>query len=295
MYFQGAGASRPIADNSDSTERSKNRRVEIVEVNDNTTLLMRAKVEQNNPRYLVHGTSTVARTAPIPSATPSPEIAKQRAANDTSEEVLVTTEAVTRQAEVARGNLVVDFGGSPTDILTWNLSQDIKPKSSGFSLISSAHASDLPMRGCEADLPRQSGDVFNLASGKVLATHNTTDYLPGYNNRVWAQTVNGHLVTLSPVSILQDGAKVDRQPFVQVVKGYEAGNRKAMVNSQAVANTYEGEDRVLYRVFVGGTEAPISCMDVVFSKGNAQSTDGLLFYSDSKGQSYSASFVPVRT
>jgi hypothetical protein len=151
------------------------------------------------------------------------------------------------------------------------------------------------MSSCESDKPRQSGEVFNLASGQALQTRATTDYLPGYNNRVWAQTVNGHLVMISPVSILRDAATVDRQPFVEVVQDYAAGNRKAQVKAKAIANTYEGEDRVLYRVFITDPQEPVSCMDVVFSKGNSQATDGMLFYPKSNGEAYSARFIPVRT
>ncbi|MCC5291687.1 OmpA family protein, partial [Staphylococcus aureus] len=51
MFFQGAGASRPIADNSDTQQRGKNRRVEIVEVTDRNMLVKRVNAEQNNTKY----------------------------------------------------------------------------------------------------------------------------------------------------------------------------------------------------------------------------------------------------
>jgi outer membrane protein OmpA-like peptidoglycan-associated protein len=295
MYFQGAGASRPIADNSDSLQRGKNRRVEIVEVNDRDTLVKRVNAEQNNPKYLAHGTSTEVAT-PVPTKastssgpTPAPSTGKA-VTNSTSN---TRTPSITA-ARPHKGK-VIDFGGQPAIVSSWTLGQAITPKSGGFALIAKAHASDIPMSSCESDKPRQSGEVFNLASGQVLQTRATTDYLPGYNNRVWAQTVNGHLVTISPVSILRDAAAVDRHPFVEVVQNYETGNRKAQVKAQAIANTYEGEDRVLYRVFVTNPQEPVSCLDVVFSKGNSQATDGMLFYPKSSGEAYSARFIPVRT
>lgn len=172
------------------------------------------------------------------------------------------------------------------------MGQAIAPKKAGFALVSSAQASDLPSSSCEADRPRESGKVFNLASGQALDTQTTTEYLPGYNNRVWANLVNGHLVTLSPVSILRDGASVDRQPFIEVVKGYDQGNRKS-IKSKAVANTYEGEDLVLYRVFTQDPKAPVSCIDVVFSKKNSEATDGALFYSRTR-EAFTTRFVPIR-
>lgn len=290
MYFQGAGASRPIADNSNSLQRGKNRRVEIVEVNDRNTLVKRVNAEQNNPKYLAHGTSTEAAT-PVSSKASTSSASNKPA---TSKGTTVAKSTSSTAGRVHKGK-VIDFGGQPAIVSNWTLGQAITPKSGGFAIISSANAADIPMSSCESDKPRQSGEVFNLASGKALETHATTDYLPGYNNRVWAQTVNGHLVTISPVSILRDAAAVDRQPFVEVVQNYDAGNRKAQVKANAIANTYEGEDRVLYRVFVTNPQEPVSCIDVVFSKGNSQATDGMLFYPKSNGEAYSARFIPVRT
>ena len=42
----------------------------------------------------------------------------------------------------------VDFGGKPAGTYQWNMAQNIKPKASGFALISSAYASDMPMSSC---------------------------------------------------------------------------------------------------------------------------------------------------
>lgn len=293
MYFQGAGASRPIADNADPMQRGQNRRVEIVEVNDQAMLVKRINAEQNNPKYLAHGTSTEALSAPVkPSQsaqTPAAPANKQSPAPTTAQA------QPSSKPTPAHTGKVVDFGGQPAASSNWTLGQTITPKSGGFAVISSAYATDTPMSSCEDDKPRQGGAVFNLASGQSLETRQTTDYLPGYNNRVWAQTVNGHLVTISPVSILRDDAAVDRQPFIQVVQDYAQGNRKALVKAGATANTYEGEDRVLYRVFLKDPQAPLSCMDVVFSKGSAQATDGVLIYPKRNGEAYTARFVPVRT
>ncbi len=187
MFFQGAGASRPIADNSDVQQRGKNRRVEIVEVTDRNMLVKRVNAEQNNSKYLAHGTSTEpARTvARAPKNKPA-----------------ATTKPAAESKPADAGTALVDFGGQPASDTRWTLAQGIAPKKAGFALVSSAQANDLPNSSCEADRPRETGKVFNLASGKALDTQVTTEYLPGYSNRVWANVVNGHLVTLSPDSIL---------------------------------------------------------------------------------------------
>ena len=51
-------------------------------------------------------------------------------------------------------------------------------------------------------------------------------------------------------------------------------NQKKPQTLKAVANTYEGESEVLYRVFTSDPKASVSCMDLVFSKGNAKVSQG---------------------
>lgn len=291
IYYQGAGASRPIAENSDPFTRGKNRRVEIVEMTSEQVLVQRAKAEEANTKYLAYGTSTEKpRSKPaVTRKTATPEVDGQAgkqapvAVNPTKPSDKVT----------AKPAALVDFGGVAAADKQWNLAQNIQPKSDGFSLISSAHASDMPVGSCGGDRPRESGQVLSLATDKPLEGVKTRDYLPGYNNRVWANTVNGHLVTISPVSILRENAEVAKQPFIQVVKNYDQGNRKPLPNLKAVANTYEGEREILYRVFMSEPAAAVSCIDVVFNKGDAKAERGALFYPEGNN-SFTVAYVPVR-
>ncbi|SDF29995.1 OmpA family protein [Phytopseudomonas seleniipraecipitans] len=282
MYFQGAGASRPIADNTDPLQRGKNRRVEIVEVNDRATLVKRVNAEQNNPKYLAHGTATSApkKSTPIAatgSKTEQPGTAKPG-----------------KPAARAVNRALVDFGGQPARGSEWNLAQSIKPKSGGFAIISSAYANEIPVSGCQADTPRLSGEVKSFATGASLNEHATRDYLPGMNGRAWASLVNGHLVTLSPVAVLRDNATLVQNPKVYVTRDYANNKGKANDTLAATANTYEGEDAILYRVFVDQpNKAPVSCIDVVLRKAGDKSLDGTLYY-DNGGEPYAAAYAPVR-
>lgn len=273
MYFQGAGASRPVADNSDPLLRGKNRRVEIVELNDTSLLAQRVRAERNNPKYLEHGTSTVKvaeRSAPVQVS------AKKSSAIKTS-------------------TALIDFGGQPANAASWDLARSMTPKKEGFSLISSAYASSVPMSSCQQDSPRLSGEVKSLATGKPLQEHATRDYLPGMNGRSWAGLVNGHLVTLSPVAVLRDNATLVREPKVYVTRDYESNRGKASHTLAATANVYEGEDAILYRVFIEpGRQMPLSCVDVVLRKAGDKSVDGKLYY-DNGGEDFAATYTPVRS
>ncbi|WP_408600328.1 OmpA family protein [Pseudomonas sp. PLMAX] len=293
IYYQGAGSSRPIADNSDPFVRGQNRRVEIVELANEQALVMRAQAEAGNTKYLQYGTSptvkpSTATTQTVKSSgSASAPVATQKPASGTA---VASTSSAAKL--VTKAKPAVDFAGKPADAYNWSMAHNIKPKSSGFELISSARASEMPMASCEADMPRNAGEVLSMADDEPLQRHATKDYLPGYNNRVWANTVNGHLVTVSPVSILRENAQVDRQPILQVVKDYDQNSKNKAQTFKAVANTYEGESQLLYRVFASDAKASVSCMDLVFSKGNAKVTEGALFYA-AGSDAYVAPYVPI--
>jgi len=267
MYFQGAGAARPIADNANPATRGQNRRVEIVLVDNLDTLAKRVKSERNNRDYLAHGTSTepavvaaVAEKTPAPStpATPKPAASAQ-------------TPAI--------GSALIDFGGRPLATSDWTLARLVTPKRSAISLIASAQASNLPMASCAGDTLRVSGEVKNLASGQVLSAPATREYLPGMNGRAWAGLANGHLVTVSPVSVLRDGAVVTQEPKVYITRDYEHNKGKTDYALTASANTFEGEDSILYRVFVGeAAQKPLHCLDVVLPKAGERSLGANLVY-----------------
>ncbi|WP_241496623.1 OmpA family protein [Aeromonas caviae] len=197
IYYQGAGSSRPIADNSDPLLRGQNRRVEIVELANEQALVMRAQSEENNTRYLRYGASDTAK--PRVAATNrrlSPQAVQARW-RPRRKPPLVNPQPSRAPQTPARPRPcrcqgAVDFGGKPAGTYQWNMAQNIKPKASGFALISSAYASDMPMSSCEADKPRSAGQVLSMADDKPLPRHATKEYMPGYNNRVWANTVNGH-------------------------------------------------------------------------------------------------------
>ncbi|MFJ4114359.1 OmpA family protein [Pseudomonas sp. NPDC089758] len=296
IYYQGAGASRPIADNSDPLLRGQNRRVEIVELANEQALVMRAQAEASNTRYLHYGTSTAARSKAAGSAkassTPAQAQPTRRATAMSGTGVAKTPGSAKPTKAAAAARPQVDFAGTPVASYNWTMAQSIKPKQSGFTLISSAYAAQMPMSSCEADRPRTAGEVLSMANDQPLPRHATKDYLPGYNNRVWANLVNGHLVTVSPVSILRENAKVDRQPILQLVEDYKLPTQHKPRTMKAVANTYEGESEVLYRVFARDAKASISCMDIVFSKGNAQASQGALFYA-AGADAFVAAYTPI--
>jgi outer membrane protein OmpA-like peptidoglycan-associated protein len=289
VYFQGAGSSRPVADNGTEDGRARNRRVEIVELASADLLDQRIREERANPRYLAHGTA-------------APAHRHAASGSDKGKLAAVPRKPASSAPPAAGGGRetahrprgFIDFGGMPTNGTSWGLAKLIQPRRSGFSLISVAHASSLPLQSCETDRPRITGEVKNLASGTTVDAHATREFLPGMNGRAWAGLVNGNLVTLSPVSVLRDDARVVRNPKVFVTPAYSDGGRKVIANDAVVANTYEGESNVLYRVFVMNPRAPMKCMDVVMPKAGASAAGGELYYARGDA-TYVADFKPIRS
>ncbi|WP_305856636.1 OmpA family protein [Balneatrix alpica] len=284
IYFQGAGSSRPIADNSTQQGRNLNRRVEINEVASKELLVQRINAEASNAKYLAYGTTT--QPTQISGTTNQDKAQKSTSKQNDSN-------AQQTPPSHAKSLAKIDFGGQPSHKALEDITTSIKPKSGGFALINNAHANEIPIQNCYQDAPRQSGKVLSLNNEQPLNTYNTREFLPGYNNKVWANTINGHLVTISPVSILKENAEIAQQPFLQIVEKYDTGNRKANYKLSAIANTFEGEDKVLYRVFTTSNSAPISCLDIVFEKDNAKALDGQLFYPNGTTQ-FVAQFIPIK-
>ncbi|AGI24718.1 putative porin [Pseudomonas sp. ATCC 13867] len=291
IYYQGAGASRPLADNASESGRAKNRRVEMTEVDSQQLLVERVRAERNNPKYLAHGTARPAAAKPAdkparaparPAPLPVPQVQPEE-----------TVEAAPSSGISLPGKGGIDFGGSPVLSTTSTLAQGIQPKASTFSLIAPAYAA-VPASSCIGDMPRSEGEVKNLASGAPLGEPETTDYLPGMNGRPWGKVVNGHVALVGPVSILRENALVVAQPEMQFIANYKAGGKKQSAKFPGVANAYEGEDKVLYRVFAADpATSPVTCMDIVFDKRSGAASGGEIYY-PKQGQAYVANFQPIR-
>ncbi|VXA98131.1 OmpA family protein [Pseudomonas sp. 8AS] len=297
IYYQGAGASRPVADNSTEDGRAKNRRVEMSEVDSQQLLVERVRVERSNPKYLSHGTASKPKGSAksTKASKPATQQPSAKLPNDSGvDEPKVFDTPSSQVATVPLdGKGGIDFGGNPVVSTASVLAQGIAPKTSSFSFITPAYAS-APLSSCVDDMPRVEGQVKNLETGQALSEAATIDYMPGLNGRIWAKPVNGHVAMVGPVSILKEEAKVAQAPFMQFITNYQTGAKKQTAQFSGSANTYEGEDKVLYRVFANDPgKSPVSCMDIVFDKRSGQAVAGEIYY-PKKGDAYVAQFQPVR-
>lgn len=295
LYFQGVGSSRPIATNDNLEGRAKNRRVEIVQVANEKLLQQRIAQEDNNLDYLKYSsaTSNVATRSYREKVDQSSSDKPIAYANKTK---IVKNSPHTNidSNSDAKPSSYINFGGKDAET-TKSIAYSLTPIKSGFSLINSAQASPV-VSSCLKDLPRVSGNAKNLATGADLTAYQTTEFLPNMNGRAWAGLVNNNLVTLSPVAVLQKNAQVITNPTVYVTRQYSnVAMRSHSIKFSASANTWEGEDQILYRVYLNsnGTK-PISCIDMLLPKSTAQKAKGQLFYQNSHTP-FVADYSPVKS
>jgi len=169
----------------------------------------------------------------------------------------------------------------------------ITPKSSPFAIIGTANAA-APLSSCVADMPRIEGQVKSLADDKPLKEFATTEFFPGLNGKPWATAVNGHSVAVGPIAVLRDGAKVAQAPKMQLITDFAGAQKKQSPSYASVANTYEGENQILYRVFaIDQQKSPVSCIDIVFDKRAGNAVAGEIYY-PKQGDAYVAQFTPKR-
>lgn len=300
IYFQGAGSSRPVADNTSTAGRAKNRRVEFVEVTNEAILVQRVNEERSNSKYLSQGTATESKvkvaSAPAksqskPSVKPQPPVAAPKTPGQVAKAPELPATPSQPVVVALNGKGGIDFGGVRVSSTESVLASSIAPKTPTFSIITPAYAS-APVSSCLGDMPRTDGEVKNLATGKTLKDYSTTQFFPGLNGRVWASKLNGHVATVGPVGVLRDNAQVAVEPNMQFISNYAATNKKQSPLYKSVANTYEGETQVLYRVFALDTKnAPVSCMDLVFDKRAGTAVAGEIYYPN-QGDAYVAQFKP---
>lgn len=319
IFYQGAGETFPIADNSTEAGRAKNRRVEIVDLSDekafrtylenrrpNTAFYRPADkggpvaadgihkpanasqpvVKVNANTKVGNSKSTTAANAPAVSVAKASRMpVSAQSAN------MARTSAPIQRKRTADGK-ILDFGGKPftqegARINTGSLAAE---RHSSFSLIGEAHASDIArIETCNVDRPRNTGRVRSLKDGTV---YKTSEYLPGMYGRTWYDMVGNNLVVLNKVSVLRDGATPANKPELKVYSNYRsnAKNPVPVVFSKPEVNAYQTSNGLLYRVFANGDHG-VQCIDILMPVDNVRvAKDGRLIYGN--GPEFVSGFKP---
>lgn len=314
IYFQGAGESYPMADNDTEAGRAQNRRVEIIELANDTNL--QKYLEARKPKYEYYRgvealpgkaaaavqNTKIAQASKPATATGLPaqvestgtSVASQSKAVAARESASNAVSAKVAPSRASSNVPMIDFGGAPlTQSTAFANIGKIEQKKSWFSIISPAYANEpAVLRDCTQDRPRATGAVKALSDGKA---YQTNEHFPGLYGKTWTDRVNGHQIVVNKIAVLRNDATVTRLPEFKVYENYNpAVKRNATPNVSVTpeVNAYLGSNGVLYRMFLNGN-AGVSCVDILFnSAGVTAAKAGKLLYAHD-GKTYVADFKPT--
>ncbi len=290
IFYQGAGESRPIASNDTPAGRARNRRVEIVELDSTESIAAYSLQRKSDSRYLAHSNRTAREKAGIRS--------KMKTTGKASRDSKPSGKAAdsARSARIPGGGRhgrkpPVDFGGVPAR-------RDITPilaalggprrESGGFgSIVSTAHASEFPVEltPCYLDNPRVTGAVRNLQSGAVLdpSAYGQSDYFPGLNGYPFLARVNGHLLAIKGLRVLEHSAEIAGAPQLLIYRDYDSRHaQNADFRLPISLETYRGRGGLLLRGYFK-TRSPVECMDMVVARRRIRAKAGILYYDAGTG------------
>ena len=290
IYYWGAGEAQPIADINSQEGRMKNRRVEVVTVESESDIAKYAQKINVNPSFFTkinqESKNTLAEDK-ITSLNDSKKVITEQkndiTTNDNSvvskkEEDIKSKIAIKKDIKPAQ-NLAnfVDFGGQKAQDFFALDDQFGGKKKSWFSFGTKAYASGEFMSNCTRDKYHEESGVKKLSNQQELPK--ISEYRKGLYHTVWQVMLNNNMLVITPVSLLKDGGKSSEEPKIYVRKNYiEGDNKEADLKLQGKVNTYEGENGLLYRVFIDEKSSPIKCLDIVFDNKEALNANGYVYY-----------------
>lgn len=292
IYYLGAGEMNPIADNNLIEGANKNRRVEIVELNNEADISNFALSKKTNPSYFRKITPVLAKiennestldNVPIKDISKTIKIEKAKDENKVAEK-----KEIKKQNNELTNNVTtnfIEFNGTKLTNNSFALSSNFGypfQEKSKFSLINTAQASNNLTNvsvNCIYDKPRTIGKTKSLETGKNI-DHSTTEFKKGLNEVPWIAEVNGHLIGINPVGVLSNGSKVSKNPNITIYKNYSGNsNQQADLTLSSNVNTYQGTEGLIYRIFLEDSNNQLKCMDIVFNEKNIQESNGVIYYS----------------
>ncbi|MEY4591649.1 MAG: hypothetical protein RIR18_544 [Pseudomonadota bacterium] len=302
IYYQGAGEMYPIANNNQEAGRAANRRVQLVQVQDEAAFHNYLTQRISKLSYFRPNTTdtTVAEAASIDIE----KVSNKKSGTGKKNTDPTTITSVSKPTKSAKpeplatekttpSKGLIDFGGVPYGDEGAKIDPGKVAEKSGFSLISKAHADQpLVIGSCKNDRPRSSGEIKSL-SGDAATKYSTNEKLPGLFGRTWRDMVGAHLVVINNLSVLREGTVATNLPEIKVYANYDPKDTQAKpaITETPQVNVYQGDKGYLVRTFLNG-KGGIKCIDMLSPPSPPfAAKEGRIIYTHNSTD-YMAKFTP---
>lgn len=291
IYYLGAGENNPIANNNTVDGANKNRRVEIVELKDESDILNYASRTSNPEFFRKIEPKIIVEKIEKPKNTKVAKVnqdEKPKKVSNDKKSLLTTNETQPLNIEqkeeiktVSNTKDIFDFNGKKVVDNSFALKTNFGDslQNSNFSLITKAQANNSTKvyQNCLADKPRVKADVKSLETNKVI--YKTIDYKKGLNNVPFITNIENTLIAINPVAVLENSSSATNFPKASFYKDYKGEkDAKPTLELTTSVNTYQGTEGLIYRVFFEEQNTQMKCMDIVFDEKNVNSSKGVLYY-----------------
>ena len=318
LFYQGAGAAYPIADNNNPEEQSKNNRVEVVVLYGDKAAYEYADTRIGDPGLFspkepdaVQDMPVVAAVTPPttkpgvnlkPGQKPAPKVVQKPAQKPIAPVVRAPAIKVppspdkpTPAPVVVVNDGSLDFGGAPFTVAP-NLFASIgKPvRNEGFSItrlfgIGTAVADAQGVPSCTQDDPARykPGEIKRLATGAPMAVKGRPPSESRYLNivrRSYIGLAGDHLLNVSNLTIRASGEPAE-PTRLNIFKDYksksqeEQGKVAADITDAPASIGFRGDKGVLIRQFFISAQG-VKCMDMVIpnNRDHQELNEVVLFY-----------------
>lgn len=295
LYYQGAGASMPIASNDSKEGQNLNRRVEVAVFKSEEKLVQAVQSRTPNPEFFSKK-SSYAKEDEKPTQKKATEKKlsenKNVKSNVKSSNIKVAQTSVQKSSQVTSSS-EIDFGGNNSKSVPLGAKIGSPKKAVSwldtFSFSTPAHAAEENWnyrKSCKDDFtkPEYSASSIKKLKDGGQVKYSTGNYYNGLYNTAWiADDVNGHFVSMMPMAILKEGAKPVGIPEMKIWKDYDTNKKdKADFSVQNNVNTYMGDKGLLLRLYPSRKNDSIICSDMFVSADGKSGLQQIYYRKDGK-------------